>query len=103
MMPVGPRRYAAASARIAVPVALPMDLRSQMRELAGLKSDNPGNGEADNLLTVICGEADRTGTALFLHVEPGPDTDKARLAAWYRSHGFTPVQDDPLLMSRMAA
>jgi hypothetical protein len=103
MMPVGPRAYAEARARIAVPVALPKHLRAKFRELVGLKSGNPNNGEADNLLTVICGEADRTGTALFLHCQPEGETDKARLYRWYRSHGFTPVQEEPLLMSRMPA
>lgn len=103
MMPVGPRAYAAASARIAVPVALPHHLRAKVRELVAVRSDNPGHGDADNLLTVICSEADRTTTALMLTVEPQGDTDKGRLARWYQSHGFTPIQAKPLLMSRMPA
>ena len=100
MMHVGPRSHARATARIAVPVALPMHLRAKMRELIGVRSDNPGNGEADALLTTICAEADDTKTSLMLMVDTG---DKERLANWYQRHGFKPIQATPLLMARFAA
>jgi len=102
-MPVGPRAYGGASARIAVPVALPHHLRAQMRELVSLRSKNRGLGDAENLLATICGEADRTKTGLLLTVEPEADIDKGRLARWYQRHGFAPIQAAPLLMARMAA
>jgi N-acetylglutamate synthase-like GNAT family acetyltransferase len=99
MMPVGPRTKNSASARIAVPRSLPPHLRSKMRELVAVKSDNPGNGEADALLDAICCEADETKTALMLMVDGG---DRERLANWYQRHGFTPIQAEPLLMARFA-
>lgn len=97
MMPVGERRHASASARIAVPRALPMRLRAKVRELIAVKSDNPGKGEADGLLADICAEANATGTTLMLMVDDG---DKQRLANWYQRHGFAPIQATPLLMAR---
>ncbi len=103
MMPVGPRSHASATARISVPVALPLHLRAKMRELIGVKSGNPGNGEAEALLDAICCEADNTKTALMLTVEPENDTDKERLANWYQRHGFKPIQATPLMMARFAA
>ena len=99
MMPVGPRTKNSASARIAVPRSLPPHLRSQVRELVAVKSDNPGKGEADALLDAICCEADETKTALMLMVDGG---DRERLANWYQRHGFTPIQAEPLLMARFA-
>lgn len=99
LMPVGPRTKNSASARIAVPRSLPPHLRSQVRELVAVKSDNPGNGEADALLDAICCEADETKTALMLMVDGG---DRERLANWYQRHGFTPIQAEPLLMARFA-
>jgi predicted GNAT family N-acyltransferase len=103
MMPCGPRRHGGASARIAVPKALPRDMRSKVRELVAVKSINRGQGEAEQLLFNIMREADRTRTALFLHVEPEGDTEKARLVSLYWRHGFFAIQDAPLLMSRMPA
>lgn len=97
MMPVGDRTHASASARIAVPRSLPLHLRAKVRELVAVKSDNPGNGEADALLDKICVEADNTKTALMLMVDSG---DKERLANWYIRHGFAPIQAQPLLMAR---
>ena len=97
MMPVGVRKHAKASARIAVPRALPMHLRAQMRELVAVKSGNPGNGEADALLGKVCMEADRTRTPLMLMIDDG---DIGRLARWYQRHGFAPIQATPLLMAR---
>lgn len=99
MMPVGPRTKNSASARIAVPRSLPLHLRSKVRELIAVKSDNPGKGEADALLDAICCEADETKTALMLMVDGG---DRERLANWYQRHGFTPIQAEPLLMARFA-
>ena len=99
LMPVGPRTKNSASARIAVPRSLPPHLRSQVRELVAVKSDNPGRGEADALLDSICCEADETKTALMLMVDGG---DRERLANWYQRHGFTPIQAEPLLMARFA-
>ena len=100
MMPVGVRKHASASARIAVPRSLPMHLRAKVRELVEVRSGNPGHGEADALLASICDEADATKTALMLMVDAG---DKQRLANWYIRHGFAPIQAAPLLMARMAA
>lgn len=100
MMPVGDRTHARASARIAVPRSLPMHLRAKVRELVAVNSGNPGNGEADALLDMICVEADNTKTALMLMVDGG---DVERLANWYIRHGFAPIQAEPLLMARMAA
>lgn len=101
MMATGQRSHASATARIAVPRALPMHLREKVRELVEVKSGNPGNGEADTLMTAICAEADATRTALMLSVADVPD--KGRLARWYQRHGFAPIQATPLLMARMAA
>lgn len=100
MMAVGVRKHASASARIAVPKSLPMHLRARVREIVAVKSINPGNGEADALLTDICTEATATGTTLMLMVDGG---DKERLANWYIRHGFAPIQAAPLLMARIAA
>jgi N-acetylglutamate synthase-like GNAT family acetyltransferase len=100
MMPVGARKHASASARIAVPKSLPMHLRAKVRELVAVKSTNPGKGEADALLANICTEANATGTTLMLMVDSG---DKERLANWYQRHGFRPIQTAPLLMARFAA
>jgi N-acetylglutamate synthase-like GNAT family acetyltransferase len=97
VMPTGDRHHASASCRIAVPRSLPMHLRAKVRELVAVKSANPGNGEADSLLTAVCAEASATKTTLMLMVDDG---DKQRLANWYQRHGFAPIQASPLLMAR---
>ena len=91
LMPVGPRTKNSASARIAVPRSLPPHLRSQVRELVAVKSDNPGRGEADALLDSICCEADETKTALMLMVDGG---DRERLPIGNHAHDVAQRGDD---------
>ena len=104
MIPVGPRSYAGATCRIAVPVALPLHLRGKVRELVGVRSTNTGRGDASNLLLQVCDEADKGDTALFLHVDPTDEASMTRddMAAWYNRAGFVLIQAEPTLMMRMA-
>ena len=104
IIPVGPRTYGGATLRVAVPVALPLHLRAAVREVVGMKSANPGQGDASLLLLAVCSEADAADTALFLHVDPTDEAAMTReqMAAWYNRAGFVLVQADPALMMRMA-
>lgn len=99
MMPIGARTNGHATCGIAVPTALPVAMRAKVRELLRLKS--PGDGYGGLLMTAVLGEADATGTPLFLHVDPD-DGDIDRMAGWYGRYGFVAVQDAPRLMLRNA-
>lgn len=102
IMPVGLRNFGPASLKIGVPSALPHKMREKVRELSSFttEAEHRGHGFARDLMAQVCFEADLSGTWLFLHVDPEDDTDRTRLANFYLSCGFEPIQAEPLLMIR---
>lgn len=56
--------------------------------LTGLKSDNPGNGEATALMKDITNKADSQGKKITLLAFPDADEDLHRLIEFYEKHGF---------------
>lgn len=101
-MTPGLRYHKSASLRIAIPMGLPDDMQTDVREIVGLHATQQGRGEATALLHSVCAEADREWKTLFIHVEPFDDgaMDAAKLTKWYSKFGFTVIQDAPCLMAR---
>lgn len=99
-MQIGPRTHKRASLRIADPTALPEDMRSQVREIVSLTSEDRGKGHAKALMWQVCAEADRHWITLLLKVEPGQDTEAEKLEQFYAKLGFKRIQDEPVLMAR---
>lgn len=99
-MKLGTRTNNGASLKLCKPKALPAFMQGPIVELCGLTSKLPGQGHARELFDAVCLEADLSGQMLFLHVDPEDGTDKARLARFYASRGFEPIQAEPLLMLR---
>jgi GNAT superfamily N-acetyltransferase len=105
---IGPRSNAYASCKLAIPTALPKDMRGPIVELRALatRKDKRGKGFASALVAAVCEEADKARRFLFLHVKPDCDfeCEKAlttqELANFYIKHGFQPIQAEPLLMLR---
>lgn len=103
-MRYGTRIEGHASLKLAVPTALPDNMRGNVVELRSLRTDpdHRGQGDATKLLLSAIMEADINRYFLFLHVQPDEDgpLDKSALANWYHRFGFTTIQADPLLMVR---
>lgn len=99
---IGPRANAYASCKLAIPTALPAEMRGPVVELRSLKTrkDKRGMGFAKALMTAVCTEADERRRFLFLRVEPEDGTDTEALANFYIRNGFQPIQAEPLLMLR---
>lgn len=101
MIACGPRSNEHASLEICVPTALPLHMRAKIREVRAVETDpaHRGKGHARDLMQRICTSADLSDTWLMVKVEPGDlGTDKVRLARWYMSHGFTPIQSEPAIL-----
>jgi hypothetical protein len=93
-----------ASCKLGLPKALPKHMQGPIVELSALhtRKDKRGQLHATALMRIVCDEADAKGKFLFLHCEPAEDSpvDKAKLADFYISFGFEPIQAEPLLMLR---
>jgi GNAT superfamily N-acetyltransferase len=99
---IGTRTHGHASLKLAVPTALPDDLRGPVVELRSLhtRKDKRGQGEATALMADVCNEADKARRFLFLHVKPDGPMGTEALANFYIRNGFHPIQAEPLLMLR---
>jgi GNAT superfamily N-acetyltransferase len=99
---IGPRSNAYASLKLAIPTALPKDMRGPIVELRSLvtRKDKRGKGFASALVAAVCEEADKARRFLFLHVKPDGPMDTEALGNFYIKHGFQPIQAEPLLMLR---
>ena len=97
---IGPRQSGSATCKLVVSIALPVKMRSQVRELTALSTPaaDQRKGYASQLLHDVCKEADAQNITLFLAVA---EEDKQRLCAWYTRFGFQPIQAKPTLMARM--
>ena len=97
---IGPRSNAYASCKLAIPTALPAEMRGPVVELRSLKTrrDKRGKGFAAALLAEVCEEADRARRFLFLHCEPEDGIELEQLANFYIKHGFQPIQAEPVIL-----
>ena len=92
-----------ASLEVKVPSALPLEMRSGIREIMAVQTDpgHRGKGHAKDLLERVCIAADLSDTWLFIHVEPSDDeTTMQGLVKLYTRFGFVPFQASPMLMIR---
>ena len=103
-MKYGPRTNDGASLKLAIPTALPLEMRGRVVEVRSLRTmpDKRGQGHASDLMLGVCVEADLSKTFLFLAVEPDEDgpLDTKALCQFYMRFGFLPIQSDPPLMTR---
>lgn len=100
-MNAGRRKYKSASCRIAIPEALPDEMKDTVREVVSVSSEAKRTGQATALMHQITAEADFAWITLLIHVEPFGDgmTDE-QLERFYSKFGFARIQDEPLLMAR---
>jgi N-acetylglutamate synthase-like GNAT family acetyltransferase len=98
-MKLGTRTYNQASLKLGVPTALPAAMRKSVIEVRAVHTDPDyrGNGQATQLMLNTMLEADMNNRFLMLHVKPGEDCplDQQKLAQWYLSLGFVPIQSEP--------
>ena len=100
-MTPGLRKHKSATARIAVPMGLPEEMRDQIRELIDVHSENQRKGHASALLRNLCKEADADWLTLLVQVYAYDDgMSSEQLRKWYAKFGFVLVQEDPMLMAR---
>lgn len=106
-MNYGQRIQGNSSLTLRVATALPQHMRGKVIEVHDLRThpDHRGNGEAHSLMLATTLEADMNNRFLLVCVEPGGDSpmDAKQLGNWYLSHGFVPIQSDPMLMIRPCA
>ncbi len=103
-MRYGTRIEGHAGLKLAVPTALPQNMRGRVVELRSLRTDpdHRSGGEATRLMLATTLEADIHRYFLMLHVDPDEDSplDREQLANWYHRFGFTTIQAEPMLMVR---
>ena len=93
-MNIGLREHKSASLRVAVPEALPEEMREHVREIVGVKSEERQQGHARALMYEVCTEADGYWITLFLHAKPFADgMTQEQIERWYAKHGFVKIQD----------
>ena len=103
MIACGTRTNDHASLQVKVPGALPLEMRTRIREVTKVETapEHRGKGYAKDLIERLCISADLSDTWLMLHVEPGDDeTTMPGLIKLYTRFGFEPFQSAPLLMIR---
>ena len=103
-MTPGIRAHKQATLRLAIPEALPEEMREGVREIINLRCYEPHKGYATTLMYTICAEADRAGIVLM--VQPGQFDEgmtTEQLEKWYRKFGFIDLPKDegnPTVMAR---
>ncbi len=107
-MKYGTREFGEASCKVLKPIALPMHLHNDVREITKVfvPKETRGQKLATKLLEQVCREADKFKMILMIHVHPFDDEpmDIKQLANWYGStFNFNQIQEDPMLMARMPA
>lgn len=101
-MEPGLRTHKQASLRVAIAQSLPVEMWETTREIIGVQSDAPRKGYATALLHQVCAEADRARIVLFLQVRPFAEgMSEEQLTKFYARFGFTVIQAEPCLMSRV--
>ena len=107
MIALGIRKNDHASLKVCIPTALPMHMRSRIREIRNVETEleHRGKGHAKDLLERICIAADLSDTWLMLNVVPSDaTTNYPGLVNLYGGCGFIPFQSEPaLLMIRRSA
>lgn len=99
----GKRVCGPASLTLSMTTSVPKELRSGIRELSGLVTDEAQRrkGYADALLHTVCYEADKERKVLLLTVKG--DLPDHKLVKLYEKHGFQILQTQPnILMARKA-
>lgn len=92
-----------ASCRIAQTIALPLHMRSRVRELKDVKTspERRGQGDATALIHKVCLEADMLGITLLIMVRDfneGP-LGIEKLVDWYsKTFGFQQIQEKPVVL-----
>ena len=103
-MKPGKIRHEHASVRVSYSQAIPSHMRGQVRELSGLVVDSAqrGHGYARKLMQQVMTEADQSGVALMVIVEPFDDApmETEALSEWYERMGFVEIQHQPKVMVR---
>ena len=92
----GRRELGVASVMICISDAVPVHMKSAIREVSHLHVplEHRRKHLGTALLNLICQEADANSITLLLIAQPydgGPDEDE--LTAWYAKFGFTELQD----------
>lgn len=105
-MILGAKTFGNASCKLSTTKQLPVDMREHVVQLSHLYCDpeHRGQGDATELVSMVCREADDANKTLLVHVQPYGEIELSRsqLSEWYAKHfGFTPIQAEPLLMARM--
>lgn len=103
-MTPGLRIHKRASLRLIESTAVPDDMRSGIREIVSLVSEDHGKGHAKALMWQVCAEADRAGMVLLLEPKPfRQGLTQEQLERFYAGFGFVKVQSEPVvLMARQA-
>lgn len=102
-MKPGKRTNGPASCRVAYSMLADPAVRGRVREVLSVhcRKDSRGQGHTGRLLDAVCAEADLSGVALLLTVQPfDGEQDVKRLGAMYSKRGFRAIQEDPLVMLR---
>lgn len=100
-MTPGPRRYRKASCRVCVPLAIPEELHSQVRELVSVLSEAPRKGHATALMHRVCDEADSAWFTLMLMVKPFAEgLTEDQLVRFYERFDFFIAGLQPTIMVR---
>lgn len=95
----GRRELGVASVMISISDAVPVHMKSAIREVSHLHVplEHRRKHLGTALLNLICQEADANSITLLLIAQPydegGPNEDE--LTAWYAKFGFTELQDTP--------
>lgn len=105
-MKYGTRELNGASCKVLKPVALPMHMHNDVREVTKLEvpAELRGQGLAAALMESVCAEADKFKMILILTVDPFGDGTMSRedLANWYATtFNFHELPGSPGLMARM--
>ena len=98
-MNTGIRQHKSASLRIAQPIGLPETMQEGISEILSVQSGNQRKGHATALMTQVCKEADQLHQVLLLRVQAFDDgIGNDQLLKWYGKHGFSVLQNEPVLL-----
>ena len=100
---IGSRTYGDSTLRLTMSKAVPKEIQPGIREITSLytSESSRGKGKASELLRKVCKEADNVGIVLLIVPKPFDDgLDQDALEQFYSRHGFTKIQDEPIMMAR---
>lgn len=104
---IGERECGPASLLLSETTAVPEDMRSGIRELSHLvtEQDQRKQGYATALMHTVCYEADKNRIVLILTVKSHGDLDDKKLIKFYKKFGFVMLPNNlnsEILMARQA-